>query len=219
MENIRKAQLSEIASSVREDSSTSSNDRVEEDGLLDMLKGANKGLAGSLKTSKDTTKTLKSQGKKLDRSLKKKKKIRKSIDEDEKITQKINSESHLIMLKGKFFDSVRNFFSSNKKHNEAVDKAAQEEEDKAKEDRASEDDSFSSEDEEIEKRLEETDSDASIDDELEKTLAGLQSLRRSVHSQTQRIKSQTHATKEMRILDKDTVERSKKLKEEVKKIN
>lgn len=201
-----------------EDSSTSSNDRIREDDILAELRGANKGLSGSIRKSKDTTKALKKQGKKLKSSLKKKKKIRGTVGKDEKLTTLIEEESSIFMIKNKIINGIKNLFSFKKAKDSAVTKAAQKEEGKAEEysENISEDEADQTSS--IEKKLEETDSDASVDDELEKTLAGLQSLRRHFKSQTQRIKSQTHAAKEMQTLDKNTIERSDTLTKRVKKI-
>ncbi|KAI5133910.1 hypothetical protein NEAUS06_0814 [Nematocida ausubeli] len=201
----------------KEDSSTSSNNEVDHDDLFDIIKKANKGLAGSVRTSKDTTKTLTKQGHSLKKSLHKKKNIRESIGKDEKTVQNINAEGHVVVVKSSFFDKVKGFFSGKTWHEEAVNQSAEKEEKKAeKYSDEEEDDEFSSEESRVAEDLESTGSDVS--DELEKTLAGLQSLRRSVHFQTQKIKSQRHAAKEMQILDKDTTERAKQLEEEAKHI-
>ncbi|KAI5183795.1 hypothetical protein NEIRO03_1367 [Nematocida sp. AWRm78] len=201
-----------------EDSSTSSNDRVENSDLFDIIKKANKGLAGSIRTSKDTTKTLDKQGKSLNKSLHKKKSIRKRVGKDEDLVRNINAEGNIVVIKSSFLDRLRNFFSPQKWHEASVDQSAKREEERAEEcSKDEESDELSSEDE-IADDLENTGSDEDVDAELEKTLTGLQSLRRSVHFQTQKIKSQRHAAKEMQLLDEDTSKRAKKLEEETKKI-
>lgn len=198
-----------------EDTSTSSNDEVVDDDLFDIIRTANKGLAGSIKTSKDTTKTLKNQGKKLTKSVKKKKKIKKSIGKDEETVRSINRSGNLVVVKSSIFDKIRNFFSLKKRHEAAVDREIEGEEEKAEEYDQSEE---SSTDSEVIEDLEETDSSENVDNELEKTLVGLQSLRRNVHAQTRKIKAQTHAAEEMKIIDTDTSKRSKDLTKQIKKI-
>ncbi|KAH9386228.1 uncharacterized protein NEMAJ01_1124 [Nematocida major] len=210
------------AASFHEDSSTSSNDKVVEDDLLDTLKQANKGLAGSIRTSHDTTKALKTQGKKLNRSLKAKKRIRKKVGEDEEITQRIKKEENIIVVKSSFLDKVKNFFSGKTWHENKVNSEAENEEKKAMLSESADESSglysTDSSDGSVVDQLEDSGSGDDVDDQLEKTLAGLQSLRQNVHSQTQRIKAQTHAAKEMEILDKDTASRAKKLSKDVKSL-
>ncbi|KAI5188686.1 hypothetical protein NECID01_0299 [Nematocida sp. AWRm77] len=215
-------------------SSSSSNDSLRElkkkkeetdEDAFQIIRGANRNLGSALKTSQDTSKTLKKQGEELKTSLKQKKNIRETIGKSEVRTRDIKRAGHLVDLNNSWFDAIKSFFSSKRRHEEKVTQEAREEEAKYKAEekkaQAIEDTSFSeSEDvnnqEEID-ALEET-GEEDVDAELEKTLMGLQALRKDVRSQTQRIKAQTHASKEMKILDKDTKKRTKDLTEKVKKL-
>lgn len=216
-------------------SSSSSNDSLialrrkkeeTDEDAFQIIHGANKNLGGALKTSQDTTKTLKRHGRNLKKSLKRKKNIRQTIGKSEVRTRDTERAGHLVDLHTGWFDSIKNFFSSKRRHEAQVSKEAAAEEKKAQaaestaeaiEESAVDESDADSHAQEIAALTDSGEED--VDAELEKTLVGLQALRKDVRSQTQRIKAQTHATKEMKLIDKDTQTRTKKLTEKVKKLH
>ncbi|OAG31358.1 hypothetical protein NEDG_01836 [Nematocida displodere] len=210
-----------------ESSSSSSNDTLEllqkkktatEDESFDIIRRANKGLGGTLKTSADTSKSLKHQGHSLETAASKKKKVRDIVTHSEVTVRDIKRSGHILDFSNSFFDSIACLFSAERREKARVEAQAKEEEAKATSQESHSTDEDVDNHSEIE-QLEESDPDDDVDAELEKTLAGLQALRKDVKSQTHHIKAQAHATKEMAILDKDTNKRAKSLTKKIKKLD
>ncbi|KAI5184426.1 hypothetical protein NEHOM01_0171 [Nematocida homosporus] len=207
-------------------SSTSSNDTLEllasrkendANDAFKIVKGANRALGGALRTSHKTTKSLAKQDEVLTDTLKRKKGIRKTIETNEERVVQIGRSGHLVSFGNRFFDAIGDFFTGRRRAISAVDKAATDEEEKAqKDERLAADDGV--DEKAAAEALEASGEEGDVDAELEKTLIGLKTLRKGVKSQTKRIRAQTHATKEMVIMDKDTNKRTKSLTKKIKKL-
>lgn len=209
-------------------SSSSSNDSVRdlevkkqavEAESLSILTRANKNLGKSLQTSADTTKSLDVQGKKLEGVLHKKKETRKIVAASETKATGIKRSGRIFDFSNRFFDSVANFFSLGRRRAHKAEQEAKKEEQKTKHlgEQAAVEKEKQEGSKQAAKSLQEENGEG-VDAQLEQTLSGLKTLRAGVRSQTQKIKAQRHATKEMQILDKDTKGRTAKLTERVKKL-
>ncbi|KAI5171377.1 hypothetical protein NEFER03_0736 [Nematocida sp. LUAm3] len=212
-------------------SSSSSNDalaslsKVKEDTSnesIDILRGANKSLGGALRKTKETSKSLNKQGSTIHTTVKKKKNIRKIVGATEEKTVSIKRSGRILDFSNRFFDGITSFFSGKKRKIAAIDKKAEKEGKSAEmyEEQAEGTES-SLDPEQYDKeisQLEDSGGTTNADEELEKMLGGLKALDKGVRSQTKKIKSQTHATKQMKILDKDTKKRTDEVTERVKNL-